>query len=79
MSTVKKCLHIWRNTPLTSGPKDLQHVLALLLKATLLGSERLNKHREAIKVFEKAANMLQGIEHARMNVQTLLQNIEAGQ
>ena len=78
MITIKKCLHIWTNTPATGGPKDLPHVLALLLKATFLGSNKLDKHREAIKVFKKAHLILTEIKGARLNTQTLLDNIEKG-
>lgn len=67
MKTVKKCLHVWNNTPLTGGPKDLPHVLALLLKATFMGCDKINKHREAIKAFRKAATILEAITGARMN------------
>ena len=36
MTTIKKSIHIWRNTLLTGGPKDLNHAMALILKATIL-------------------------------------------
>ena len=78
MSTVRKCLHIWKNTPLSGGPNDLPHVLALLLKATFLGSEKVQKHREAIKAFQKAAVILEGIQNARMNTQSLMENLLLG-
>ena len=61
-------MHVWNNTPLTGGPKDLPHVLALLLKATFLGCEKINKqHREAIKDLRKTATILEDINVARMN------------
>ena len=50
-------------------------MLALLLKASILESEQLKKYREAIKVFRKAAYMATEIKRARMNVQTLVDNI----
>eukprot|EP00353_Schmidingerella_taraikaensis_P002191 CAMPEP_0185599486 /NCGR_PEP_ID=MMETSP0434-20130131/82736_1 /TAXON_ID=626734 ORGANISM="Favella taraikaensis, Strain Fe Narragansett Bay" /NCGR_SAMPLE_ID=MMETSP0434 /ASSEMBLY_ACC=CAM_ASM_000379 /LENGTH=195 /DNA_ID=CAMNT_0028228901 /DNA_START=1337 /DNA_END=1920 /DNA_ORIENTATION=- len=73
MATCKKCLHIWKNTPLTGGPKDLQHALALLLKATFYMKK--GENREAIKVFRKAAYMVSEINGTRLNTETLLQNI----
>ena len=75
LQTIRKCLTIWKNTPQTGQSRDLNHVLALLLKASILESEQLKKYREAIKVFRKAAYMATEIKRARMNVQTLVDNI----
>ena len=52
-ATVKKSLHIWTNTPLTGGPKDLNHAMALVLKATML--KQMKKYAWAIKVYRKSS------------------------
>ena len=36
MSTIKRSIHIWKNIPLSGGPKDLNHAMSLLLKASIL-------------------------------------------
>lgn len=53
-STIKKSLFIWKNTPLTGGPKDLNHAMSLLMKATMLAKE-MKDYRWAVKVYRKAA------------------------
>ena len=75
-ATIKKSLVIWKNTPLIGGPKDLNHAMALLLKATILAKE-MKKYRWAVKVYKKASRIVAEITGARMNTEQLLNNIIA--
>ena len=54
MSTIKSSIHIWRKIPLSGGPKDLNHAMALLLKASIL-ARHMHKYRWAVKVYRKAS------------------------
>jgi len=76
LETIRQCLHIWRNTPLSGGPKDLNHALALLLKASILGKE-MKQYYWALKLYRKAALIVSEIKGAKLNLETLLNNIEA--
>lgn len=75
-ATIKKSLNIWKNTPLTGGPKDLNHAMALLMKATILAKE-MQKYRWSIKVYKKATIIVSEITGARLNTEQLLNNILA--
>ena len=72
--SIKKSLHIWKNTPLSGGPRDLNHAMALILKATIL-CKALKKYRWSVKVYRKAAIIISEITGTRMNTETLLNNI----
>lgn len=74
MVTVKKSIHVFRNIPLTGGPKDLNHAMALILKGTILAKLQ-QKYRWAIKCHRKAINIVSDISGTRMNVETLINNI----
>ena len=54
LAVIKRAIKIWKGIPVTNGPSDLNHVMSLLLKATIL-SKGMNKFREAVKVNKKAA------------------------
>jgi len=74
LATIKKSIHIWKNTPLKGGPKDLNHAMALIMKATLL-AKSLKKYRWSVKVYRKAARIISEITGAKMNTDTLLDNV----
>ena len=50
-TTVKKACHIWKNIPLSGGPKDLNHAMTLILKAQIL-TKAMHKYRWAVKVYQ---------------------------
>ena len=74
LTTVRKSINIWRNTPLTGSPKDMNHAMALILKAHILVNG-LKKYREAIKVYHKACIIVNEISGAKMNLENLINNI----
>ena len=76
MNTIKRSIHIWKNIPLSGGPKDLNHAMALLLKASIL-ARHMKKYRWAVKVYRKASLIIYEIEGAKMNITTLLNNVIA--
>ena len=69
-----KGIRIAQNIPLAKGPQDLNLAMMFLLKATIY-SESLTKYKEAAKVYQKAKKIITDIEGARMNTQTLLDNV----
>ena len=73
-SVIKQSIHIWTNTPQTGGPRDLQHAMSLIMKATILCKD-LKKYRWSIKVYRKAAFIISEITNTHMNTETLLNNI----
>ena len=76
MSTIKRSIHIWKNIPLSGGPKDLNHAMSLLLKASIL-ARQMKKYRWAVKVYRKASLIIYEIQGAKMNITTLLNNVIA--
>ena len=74
MTTIKSSINIWNSTPLTGGPKDLNHAMALILKAKILAVTQL-KYRESIKVYHKAGIIVGEITGTKMNTDTLLNSI----
>ena len=74
LDTIRKGIRIALNIPLTGGAGDLKLAMMLLLKATIY-ARSLKKFREALKVYQKAAEIVNEIQGTRLNTQTLLDNI----
>ena len=72
--TIKKSIQIWKNTPLSGGPRDLNHAMALIFKATIL-CKALKKYRWSVKVYRKAAIIISEITGARMNTESFLNHL----